>query len=89
MLRNFDFLSDFYIISKIFKNIFMKIPTKISEKIVTQNPYLKVLEKKFVDKSGETSSFLITAHNKEKTDATFILPLTKDNKIIYLKEYRY
>lgn len=67
----------------------MKIPTKISEKVVTQNPYLKVLEKKFVDKSGETSSFLITAHNKEKTDATFILPLTKDNKIIYLKEYRY
>ena len=62
----------------------MKIPTKISEKIVTQNPYLKVLEKKFVDKSGETSSFLITAHNKEKTDATFILPLTKDNKIISL-----
>lgn len=67
----------------------MKIPQKISEQIVVQNPYLKVSEKKFSDKDGKISTFLITSHNKEKTDATFILPLTKDNKIIYLKEYRY
>lgn len=57
MLRNFDFLSDFYIISKIFKNIFMKIPTKISEKIVTQNPYLKVLEKNLSIKAEKQAAF--------------------------------
>lgn len=67
----------------------MKIPIKISEKIVVQNPYLKVLEKNFVDENGKTSSFLITGHNQEETEATFILPLTKNNTILYLKEFRY
>lgn len=67
----------------------METPIKISEKIIVQNPYLKVSEKKFSDKNGKISSFLITGHNKKETDATFILPLTVDNTILYLREYRY
>ena len=67
----------------------MKKPKKIYEKIVAQNPYLKVSEKKFEDENGKISSFLITWHNKEKTIWTFVLPITQNWEILYLKEYRY
>lgn len=67
----------------------MNIPKKISEKEIISNPYLKVSEKKYLDDFWNKSSFLITWHNKKKTIWTFILPINSDNKIIYLKEYRY
>ncbi len=67
----------------------MESPKKIWERIIASNPYLKVMEKKFQDDLWNESSFLITWHNKEKSIWTFVLPLTKDKKILYLKEYRY
>lgn len=67
----------------------MFIPKKISESLVAANPYLKVMNKKFVDKEGRESNFLITSNNKKKSIWTFIMPITEDDKIIYLKEYRY
>lgn len=67
----------------------MKEPKKIFEKIVVENPYLKVSEKKFEDENWKVSSFLITWHNKRSQIWTFILPITEDWEIIYLKEYRY
>ena len=67
----------------------MKKPKKIYEKVVVQNPYLKVSEKRYEDENGNISSFLITWHNKEKTIWTFVLPITQDWEILYLKEYRY
>ena len=38
----------------------MKEPRKIYEKVVVQNPYLKVSEKRYEDENGKISSFLIT-----------------------------
>ena len=38
----------------------MKKPKKIYEKVVAQNPYLKVSEKRYKDENGKISSFLIT-----------------------------
>ena len=67
----------------------MKEPKKIYEKVVVQNPYLKVSEKRYEDENGNISSFLITWHNREKTIWTFVLPITQDWEILYLKEYRY
>ena len=67
----------------------MKKPKKIYEKVVAQNPYLKVSEKRYEDENGNISSFLITWHNREKTIWTFVLPITQDWEILYLKEYRY
>lgn len=67
----------------------MKIPKKINEKCVSQNNYLKVKEKIYEDENGIKSSFLITSHNKSKTIWTYILPITQDKEIIYLKEFRY
>ena len=67
----------------------MKIPQKISEKLIISNPYLKVSEKIFSDENGVMSSFLITGHNKSETNATMVLPLTSNNTIVYLREYRY
>ncbi|MDO4874320.1 MAG: NUDIX hydrolase [Candidatus Gracilibacteria bacterium] len=67
----------------------MKEPKKIYEKVVVQNPYLKVSEKRYEDENGNISSFLITGHNREKTIGTFVLPITQDGEILYLKEYRY
>ena len=67
----------------------MHIPKKISEKIITQNPYLKISEKIFQEPNGKESHFLITSHNKTTSDATFVLPITENGKILYLKEYRY
>jgi hypothetical protein len=67
----------------------MKNPKKISEKLIVENPFLKVLKSDYEDSEGNKSSFLITSHNKEQSDATFILPITQNGKILYLKEYRY
>lgn len=67
----------------------MKIPKKISETIKVQNPYLKVTEKIFQDANGTTNSFLIMSNNKKHSCGTFVLPVTAEWKILYLKEFRY
>ena len=67
----------------------MYIPQKFYEEILVSNPYLKVSEKKYFDEHWKESSFLITWHNRNKTVWTCVLPITKDKRIIYLKEFRY
>ncbi|RKW22319.1 NUDIX hydrolase [Candidatus Gracilibacteria bacterium] len=67
----------------------MYTPQKFYEEILVSNPYLKVSEKKYFDEHGKESSFLITGHNRNKTVGTCVLPITKDKRIIYLKEFRY
>lgn len=67
----------------------MYIPKKISEKIVISNKYLKVAKKIFSEENWKKNSFLITSHNKKKSIWTFVLPITSNGEIIYLKEYRY
>ena len=66
----------------------MYIPKKISEEIVLKNRHRKIIKKEFLEKNWEISSYLIYAHDTEITIWTFILPLTKDGQIIYIKEYR-
>lgn len=67
----------------------MYIPKKISQKTVVHNPYLKVMEKKFLESNWKQSSFLIMAHNKKQSEATFVLPVTEYGTMIYLQEFRY
>ena len=67
----------------------MYTPQKFYEEILVSNPYLKVSEKKYFDEHWKESSFLITWHNRNKTVWTCVLPITKDKRIIYLKEFRY
>ena len=63
-------------------------PKKILEKEILSNKYIKILQKDFINPNFSKSSFLIYWHNKEQTIWTFVIPITKDNEIIYIKEYR-
>lgn len=42
----------------------MKIPKKIIEKEVLSNPYVKVIEKVFLEKNWKEKSFIILANTK-------------------------
>ncbi len=73
----------------ILRSIFIeKYSIKIMEKKVLFNKYVKVIQKDFLDSNLNKSSFLVYWHNKKRTVWTFILPITINNEIIYIKEYR-
>ncbi|PID87665.1 hypothetical protein CSB07_00235 [Candidatus Gracilibacteria bacterium] len=73
----------------ILRSIFIeKYSIKIMEKKVLFNKYVKVIQKDFLDSNLNKSSFLVYGHNKKRTVGTFILPITINNEIIYIKEYR-
>lgn len=67
----------------------MQNPLKINEKVIKSNNYLVVKEKEYKDNLWKVYNFLITWHNKKETIGTYILPITKDDKILYLEEFRY
>ena len=67
----------------------MNNPKKISETVVAENPFLKILKRDFIDEKMQKSSFLITTHNRQKSIGTLILAVTEDRKILCLDEYRY
>jgi ADP-ribose pyrophosphatase len=66
----------------------MEIPKKVSEKIVLDNNYRKIISKDFEWKNWKISNFLIASHSWQNK-AVVILPITKENKIICIKEFRY
>lgn len=63
-------------------------PEKISEEIMLSNKYRKIIWKNFRLKDWKTSQFLIYSHQNIKV-ATMVMPLTKDNKLILWREFRY
>lgn len=65
----------------------MKIPEKVAERLVHDNPYREILEKDFVERDGNIHTYL-TIKSKGTREATMTLPLTKDGNIILQKEYR-
>jgi len=67
----------------------MKKPNKISEEILIKNWYIKIIKKIFSNEKWILSNFLISSHDKKTSIWTMILPITLDNKIILLEEYRY
>lgn len=83
-----DFILEIDNLSTLRKFLIEKHPIKIMEKEALSNKYVKVIQKDFLDSNFNKSSFLVYWHNKKKTVWTFILPITTDNKIIYIKEYR-
>lgn len=66
----------------------MELPKKISEEVVYNNKYRKVIKKKFQIKNWNIHDFMITWQSWTKI-WTMVMPITKDWTIIYEKEYRY
>ena len=66
----------------------MKKPTFSNEEIVAQNKYWKVIQKDFID-SKKRKWNVITMKSTKNWNWSFILALTKDNKIILIKEYKF
>lgn len=66
----------------------MKYLKKISEDIVADNWYRKIIHKIFDMGNGQKSDFLISSHYW-KQEATIVLPVCSNGDIIYLKEFRY
>ena len=65
----------------------MYIPKKTGERIIASNPYRDVLEKDFIEKDGSSNTYM-TTWVKGTKEGTMILPVTTDNKIVIIKEYR-
>lgn len=65
----------------------MNIPKKISEDIIHQNPWRKILVKKIRNKAWNIDTYSTVSHTWEKF-ATMVLPITKTGEIIYCKEWR-
>ena len=66
----------------------MQIPKKIKEIEVVNNWYVKVIDKIFLEKDWKEHSFLVLSNNNKIVAWTYVLPITEDNQIIYLKEFR-
>ncbi len=66
----------------------MENPKKISEKIVLNNWFRKIISKNFEDKNWKKSNFLITSHSWI-TKSVVILVLTENNEILYIKNFVY
>ncbi len=66
----------------------MKNPKKINEEIIADNWFRKIISKNFLDKNWQKSNFLISTNSGIK-ESIVVLCLTKNNKIIYLNEFRY
>jgi len=65
----------------------MQIPKKISEKILLNNWYAKILEKIFINRNWKEHNFIIGS--RDWTNIwTIVLPITKNWEIVYIKEYR-
>ncbi len=65
----------------------MNKPKKISEKVIFENPWRKVLLKEVKNKLWVSSIYPSTTHSWEKF-ATMIIPITKNKEIVYCKEWR-
>lgn len=66
----------------------MKKPIFSNEKITTKNHALYVKQRDFIDSHNRKGN-IITLHANNELDWWFILALTKDNKIILNKEYKF
>ena len=66
----------------------MEKPKKIHEQIVFDNKYRKIIKKTFQIKNWKTHDFFI-AWSSWTNISTMVMPITKESKIIYGKEFRY
>ena len=66
----------------------MKIYKKLSEKVVLDNWFRKIISKDFDDWNWIIDSYLISSHIWTNYWA-MIFPITRDNEVIYIKEYRF
>lgn len=67
----------------------MQIPKKISERELVKNWYVKILEEIYLTKDWKEHNIFVSSADKEKSIWVFILPITENWEIIYLKEFRY
>lgn len=59
---------------------------KLSTKVVYENRWIRVVEDKVINPSGEKS---IYAYLDTKSDSVFIVPVTDEGEIVLIKVYRY
>ncbi|MDD5769740.1 MAG: NUDIX hydrolase [Candidatus Gracilibacteria bacterium] len=60
---------------------------KLSEKIILDNGYRKIISKDFEVKDGKIYNYFVTSLSYGNI-ATMILPITKHGEIVYIKEFR-
>lgn len=66
----------------------MQLPEKLSEKVLFDNGYRRLLEKKFEIKNSVIHDYQTTSISGINI-ATMIIPITSDWQIIYNKEFKY
>ena len=67
----------------------MHIPKKIKEIEISNNNYVKVINKIFLEKDWLERDFLVLSSSNEKNKIwNIVLPITENNEVIYLKEFR-
>lgn len=65
----------------------MQIPEKISEEVIYENPWRKIILKTLEVKKWIIHTYPISSHIDEKI-ATMVFPLNKNKEVIFCKEWR-